>query len=124
MNPLQKGGDMSEYMYLFRGGEIPAAQRSPEKMQAHMQKWLDWIQSLSQQGQFIAGQPLQSGGQVVAGGAKVITDGPFAEGKEIVGGYLIVRAADLPEAVEMSKGCPIFEHGGSVEVRAIQPLNL
>jgi hypothetical protein len=104
MNPTQKGGDVSEYMYLFRG--------------------LDWIQSLSQQGQFIAGQPLQSGGKVVAGSARVITDGPFAEGKEIVGGYLIVRASDLPEAVEMSKGCPIFEHGGTVEVRAIQPLNL
>jgi hypothetical protein len=77
-----------------------------------------------QQGKFIAGQPLQNGGQVVAGIAKVITDGPFAEGKEIVGGYLIVRAADRPEAVEICKGCPIFEHGGIVEVRTIQPLNL
>ena len=115
---------MSEYMYLFRRGEIPAAQRSPEQMQAHMQKWLDWIQALSQHGTFIAGQPLQNDGQVVAGRAKVITDGPFAEGKEIVGGYLIVRASDLPEAVEMSQGCPIFEYGGSVEVRAIQPLHL
>jgi hypothetical protein len=124
MNPPQKGDDMHEYMYLFRGGEIPEAQRAPEKMQAHLQKWRDWIQTLSQQGQSIAGQPLQSGGQVVAGSAMVITDGPFAEGKEIVGGYLIVRASDLAEAVEMSKGCPIFEHGGSVEVRAIQPLPL
>lgn len=115
---------MSEYMYLFRGGDVPEAQRSPENMQAHMQKWLDWIRSLRQQGKFIAGQPLQNGGQVVAGIAKVITDGPFAEGKEIVGGYLIVRAADLPEAVEICKGCPIFEHGGTVEVRTIQPLNL
>jgi hypothetical protein len=124
MNPPQKGDAMSEYMYLFRGGEIPVAQRSAENMQAHLQKWRDWIQALSQQGTFITGQPLQTGGQVVAGRAKVITDGPFAEGKEIVGGYLIVRAADLAEAVEMSKGCPIFEHGGSVEVRAIQPFQL
>jgi hypothetical protein len=115
---------MSEYMYLFRGGGIPVAQRSAENMQAHLQKWRDWLQALSQQGQFIAGQPLQNEGQVVAGGAKVITDGPFAEGKEMVGGYLIVRAADLAEAVEMSKGCPIFEHGGGVEVRAIQPFPL
>ncbi len=93
---------MSEYMYLFRRGEIPEAQRSPEKMQAHMQRWLDWIQSLSQQGTFIAGQPLQNEGQVVAGSAKVITDGPFAEGKEIVGGYLIVRAS----------GTTLGAHGG------------
>jgi hypothetical protein len=124
MNPPQKGGNMSEYMYLFRRGEIPEAQRSPEQMQAHLQKWRDWIQALSQQGTFLAGQPLQNEGQVVAGRAKVITDGPFAEGKEMVGGYLIVRASDLPEAVEKSKGCPIFEYGGSVEVRAIQPFQL
>ena len=115
---------MSEYMYLFRRGEIPEAQRSAEQMQAHLQKWREWIQALSRQGQFIAGQPLQNEGQVVAGRAKVITDGPFAEGKEIVGGDILVRAAELAEAVEMSKGCPIFEHGGSVEVRAIQPFPL
>ena len=93
-------------------------------MSHRVAKWRDWIQALSQQGTFTAGQPLQNEGQVVAGRAKVITDGPFAEGKEIVGGYLIVRASDLPEAVEMSKGCPIFEYGGSVEVRAIQPFPL
>lgn len=113
---------MSEYMDLFRGGESLAAQRSPEPMPAHMQKWREWIQALSQQGTFIAGQPLQTGGQVVAGRAKVITDGPLAEGQEIVGGYLIVRASDLAAAVAMSTGCPIFAHGGRVEVRALQPL--
>jgi hypothetical protein len=54
---------------------------------------------------------------------KVITDGPFAEGKELVGGYFLVRADSLDEAARMAKDCPIFETGGSVEVRPIQVIN-
>ena len=55
---------------------------------------------------------------------KVVSDGPFAEGKEIVGGYLIVNAADLDEAAEISKGCPIFKNNGEVEVREILSMDL
>jgi hypothetical protein len=54
---------------------------------------------------------------------KVITDGPFAEGKEVVGGYFLVRAETLEQAAEMAKDCPIFESGGSVEVRLVQVVN-
>jgi hypothetical protein len=54
---------------------------------------------------------------------KVITDGPFAEGKEVVGGYFIVRAESLNQAAEIAKDCPIFESGGSVEVRSIRVIN-
>ena len=111
---------MSNFMFLFRGGETPT---SPEGMQAQKQKWMNWIQRLRNEGKYIAGDPLQGSGKVINSPRKIITDGPFAEGKEVVGGYFLVRAENLDEAVEMSKDCPIFETGGSVEVRPVQVIN-
>jgi hypothetical protein len=110
---------MSNFMFLFRGGSSPA---SPEEMQAQMQKWMTWIQRLREEGKYVAGDPLQGGGKVLTS-RKIITDGPFAEGKEIVGGYFLVRAETIDQAAEMAKDCPIFENGGSVEVRPIQVVN-
>ena len=113
---------MKEYMYLFRGGDSQRAQQSPEEMQEHIRKWNIWMKELADSGNFVAGLPLNNGGKVVQNYGNVITDGPFTEGKEIVGGYLIVRAKDLEHAVELSKKCPIFEHDGTTEVREIMPM--
>ncbi len=115
---------MSEFLYLFRGGDARDVQQSPEKMQEHMQKWMEWMGQLGQSGKLVGGKPLDPGGKVVANKGNVITDGPFAESKEIVGGYLIVNAENLEEATELSKGCPIFEHNGLVEVREIQDIGM
>ena len=111
---------MSNFMFLFRGGETPT---SPEGMQAQMQKWMAWIERLRTQGTYVAGEPLERVGKVLRSPNKVITDGPFAEGKEVVGGYFIIRAESLNQAAETAKDCPIFESGGSVEVRAIRVIN-
>src|SRR6516165_10877984 len=111
---------MSNFMFLFRGGETPA---SPEGMQSQMQKWMAWIERLRTQGTYVAGEPLERVGKVLRSPNKVITDGPFAEGKEVVGGYFIVRAESLNQAAEIAKDCPIFESGGSVEVRSIRVIN-
>ena len=117
---------MSKYMFLFRGGDASRidAQANPQEWQAHMMKWKAWMEDLAKQGKMLAGEPLDKTGKVLTGRAKKITDGPFMEGKEIVGGYLIVNADGLDEAVGISKGCPIFEHDGSVEVRMVQELNM
>jgi hypothetical protein len=88
-------------------------------MQANMGKWMAWMKDLSAKGHFKAGEPLDKQGKVVRGRNKDVTDGPYAEAKDVVGGYLVVTAKDLSEAVEMSRGCPIFETNGSVEVRPI-----
>jgi hypothetical protein len=65
---------------------------------------------------------LGAGGKLITGTKKVVTDGPYIEGKEIVGGYLICKAKNFDEAVEISRGCPILEFdNGVVEVREIQP---
>src|SRR3569832_304840 len=100
---------MEKFIYLFRGGENHAhnAQDSKAAMD-NMQQWVNWMQGLAQKGILVGGEPLQPGGKQVNGKNKEVTDGPVVEAKEIVGGYLIVNAKDINEAVEISKGCPIF----------------
>ena len=114
----------TQFLYVFRGGIDPAT-RSPEEMQKNMDAWWGWINDLRAKGHFQAGHPLQNGGKVLSGkrGQKV-TDGPFAEGKEEVGGYMLINAPDLGVATELAKGCPILiEDSGTVEVRTIQQMD-
>ena len=116
---------MKEYLFLFRGGDGKTLQQSPEKWQAHMQKWMQWMGSLSEKNKFVGAQPLNTSGKQVTGNKKVVTDGPFMEGKEMVGGYLICKADTYDEAVDLAKGCPILEFDdGIVEVREIQELKM
>jgi hypothetical protein len=94
---------------------------SPEQRQKHTEKWMAWFKELGAKGVIKEqGNPLEDAGAVVQGRDKVVTDGPFAEAKDIVGGYTVIVARDLAEAAELAKGCPILEVGGSVEVRPVQ----
>ena len=116
---------MSQYLYLYRSD--PAARReamSPERAQQSMQKWVAWMQELENKG-FLKdrGQPLENGGKVVRGQQKTVTDGPYAEAKDLVGGFTLVETPDIDKAVELSRGCPILDGGGSVEVRPIQKMD-
>lgn len=113
---------MNEYLYLFRGGDEPAPEETEEQARQHLQRWGAWVQSLADKGRFKSGSPLEVSGKTVHNHGQMITDGPFAEGKELVGGYIIVTCQDINEAVELSKECPIFYRGGSVEVRPITTL--
>jgi len=113
---------MSEFTFLFRGRDTTA---SPEQMQKTMEKWVAWFKELGAKGHIKdPGHPLEAIGKVVKGKDKIVNDGPYAEAKDIVGGYTLIEARDLDQAVEISKGCPILEVGGSVEVRPIQILNM
>ena len=113
---------MSEFVYLYRGGE---SGRSPERAQQMMQKWMAWFKELGQQGHVKdQGQPLERTGKLVKGKQKTVTDGPFAEAKDVVGGYTLIEARDLEQAVELSKGCPIFEAEGTVEVRPVMKMSM
>ncbi len=116
---------MKEYLLLFRGGDGATMQQSPEEWQAHMQKWMQWMGGLTQQGKFVGAQPLNATGKQIRGTKQVVTDGPFMEGKEMVGGYLMCKADTYDEAVEIAKGCPILEfENGIVEVREVQELKM
>lgn len=115
---------MEKFLYLIRGGDARRAKASPEAMQEHMKKWGAWMQKLAKEGKVSGGEPLQKEGKVVTGVNAVTTDGPYAEGKEIVGGYLLINAKDLDEAVEISKECPALEFDGLVEIRQVVQLNM
>ena len=109
-------------MFLYRGADRG---ESPEKMQEKMQKWTAWMNDLAAKGHIKdRGQPLERAGKVVKGKQKMVTDGPFAESKDVVGGYTLIEARDLNQAVELSKGCPIFGDDGEVEVRPVLKLSL
>lgn len=86
-----------------------------------MKKWMAWMDTLRSSGHFNGvGERLEGTGKVVRGQAKSVTDGPYAEAKDSIGGYIVVQAKDIHEAVELSKGCPLLEgDGGMVEVRPV-----
>lgn len=113
-------------MLLFRNSQVSETtyqEMSPEDMQADLDKWNNWIGGLAAQGKFVGAEALQQEGKVVSGTKHVVTDGPFVESKELVSGYLVLQAASIDEAIELSKGCPIYEIEGRVEVRPIQVFN-
>jgi hypothetical protein len=113
---------MTDFVYLYRGYERPA---SPEEMQKKTTKWMTWLKDLSDKGHIKSlGDPLQPGGKVIKGAKKQVIDGPYAEAKDMIGGYSIIVAKDIHQAVEFSLGCPIFEDGGSVEIRQIGQLEI
>ena len=112
---------MKDYLFLFRGGDM--SKLSPEEQQKDMQKWGDWIKGLAAAGKFKGGEPLGKEAKVVKGTKKVVTDGPYAESKEMIGGYLIVTAENIDEAAELAKGCPIYELNGITEVREIHHMD-
>jgi hypothetical protein len=113
---------MSDFTYLYRGRQTSA---SPEERQKHLEKWVAWFKELGTKGYLKElGHPLETTGMVVKGAQKIVTDGPFAEAKDVVGGYSVIEANDLAHAVEISRGCPILEVGGSVEVRPLQQMDM
>ena len=110
---------MKDFLYLFIGGHEAAAARSPEEMQKNMELWMAWMGSLQEAGIYKGGDPLEAECKTVAGPDRVVTDGPFAEAKEVIGGYTKVTTKDIETAVEHARGCPIYDDGGRVEVRPI-----
>jgi hypothetical protein len=111
---------MSEFTFLFRGRDTTA---SPAQMQKTMEKWVVWFKQLEGDGLLKEpGHPLEHIGKVIKGKQRIVTDGPFAEAKDVIGGYIVIEAADINHAAELAKGCPIFEVDGSVEVRPVQKI--
>jgi hypothetical protein len=110
---------MVDYLLLMRSEGNPMQELSPEKMQAHLEKWSAWMGALAKAGRLRGGNPLASGAACVRQSA--VTDGPYVEAKDVVGGFVIVACDSIAHAIETAKGCPIVELGGLIEVRETAP---
>ena len=108
-------------MLIFHGGNH-GVEQSPEQMQASMGKWMAWIEKLNKAGQYVSGEPLLPGGKMITGKKKTVTDGPYTEGKEVVGGYFVIKAANMDEAVSICDDYPGYESGGTVQVRQVMKM--
>ncbi len=113
---------MERYMLLFRGSDVYQPGQSPEALETLKQKMIEWVMELSTNGIHVASEPFQPIGKQVIGKNKTVTNGPFGEGKEIMGGCTVVLAKDFQEAVEIAKACPILESNATIEVRPIQSI--
>ena len=113
---------MAKFLFIYRGGDEGREKLTPDQMQDQMQKWGTWIREALQQGWMVdPGDALTPEGRVV-NARKVVTDGPFVESKEIVGGFSIVQADNIDAAAQHAKGCPGLLVGGKVEVRTLAGL--
>jgi hypothetical protein len=111
---------MDEFLLLFRLDILTKeAQPSPEQMQVYMKHYHDWVGGIAAQNKFMGGKGLSTEGRVLKSN-NVVTDGPFAEIKESIAGYIIIKAKDFEEAVKLAKECPMLNgEGNSVEVRKV-----
>ena len=109
------------FLLLFRNaGPDTHAHLSPDQQEQLAKGWNDWYERLAAGGKVKHGRPLGLEGRVVSGArGGQVTDGPFAETKEVVGGYFFLDVADIEEATEIAKQCPGLPLGLTVEVRPV-----
>ena len=105
-------------MLLFRGTELRKS-LSPEEMQRVSEEWMAWFRRLTEQGKAVAGNPLEREGKIVSGKDRIVSDGPFAESKEAIGGYFLLDVATMDEALAIARECPGLPYGIRVEVRPV-----
>ena len=118
-NQIMSTETKNEFILFFRGAQWDKG-LSPEQIQKAMDQFMGWFDRLREEGKLKAGQPLERTGKIVSGKkGKIVADGPFAESKEAVGGYFLLHVANLDEAVEIARQCPILEYGSTVEVRPV-----
>ena len=109
---------MKDFLLIFRRDyKTPGIQPADEALQIHLKHWQDWFRNLAAQD--LLALPIQRWdpqGLVMWPGERV-TDGPYTEMKDSIGGVITIKATDYAQAMEIAKGCPILDLGGSVEVR-------
>ena len=114
---------MAKYLLLLRDtGTYPDI--SPEAMQAVLQRYIDWTKGLATRGLLVDASKLHDGtGRVMraSGSSDAVTDGPYVEGKEVIGGYYVVQAASYEDTVALSSDCPHLDFG-SIEIRELEAM--
>ncbi len=110
---------MKDYMIIFLGADYQKMGLSPEQMQERMGKWFAWNTKMREQGVVKNGEALAPGGKRISGENRTVTDGPFVESKEVIGGYYIIHAEDYDGAIKICDDFPDYDLGGIVEVREV-----
>ena len=114
---------MKEFVMIFRNNTNGEINLSPEGLLTVSKDWQNWMTDFASRGHLSnPGARLGDEGRTVKPG-NVVTTGPYAEIKEIIGGLTIIKAESLEEATEIAKGCPALKVGGSGEVRDVIPMN-
>jgi hypothetical protein len=109
---------MKEFVMIIRLEQLPEINFSPEEMQVGMAVWEKWVDDIIARNILVSrGNRLGDDGRTIRDG-KIITNGPYVETKEIIGGYLIIRANSIDEAADIAKSAPIVG-SGSIEIRGL-----
>ena len=109
----------AEYMMILRNTDWDA-ELTTEEIAATIERYHQWFQRLSGEGVLAGGRPLFAGGRVISMESNGnVTDGPFVETKEVIGGYIVINAASLEEATEIAKTFPPLERGATIELREL-----
>jgi hypothetical protein len=113
----------AQFLLLFRHSQ-EGPDPTPEQMEQIMGKWMAWMKGMQARGEMLGVNRLQENGRVLRGpGGANLTDGPFVEAKEVVGGYVLITAPDLDAATRIARGCPGLEMSTTiVEIRQVEPL--
>lgn len=107
-------------MLLLFDREDSFNEMSPEDMEKEIGEHMKWIEKLGDH--YDSGEALLQNAKSIRGKDKIVTDGPYIESKELLGGFYIISANSLEEAAELAKGCPTLELGGSIEVREVMKM--
>ena len=116
---------MPKYMLILHDAMPVLATISPAEMQAIIEKYTAWGRRIGQAGHMAGGEKLrEEGGKHLTktGGKLVVRDGPYAEAKEVVGGFYLLNAASYDEALQLCSDCPHLDLGGRIELREVDPM--
>ena len=114
---------MKDYLLLIRGGEDRMENLSEEEKGAHMQRWGGFMEKLAKSGHLTGGLPLTADSRLLRKSGS--TDEMVQNNAgETIGGYLLMKANDYDQAIELSKDCPVFEHNGNVEIREAMHMDM
>lgn len=106
-------------MMIFLGADYGEAKLSPEQIQERMGKWFAWGNKMQEAGILKGGEALRATAKRVSGSERVVSDGPFVESKELIGGYYVVQAETADDVVKIAEDFPDYDLGGSVEIREV-----
>ena len=113
---------MNKFIYLIKA----AAHRgplSPVQMQEYLEKWFKWVNTLKGAHTIIFNEPMEPAGKQISGRYKSVSDTVLANGEDTIIGIFLIKARNLDTAIEIAKGCPIFEIDGGIEVKLIRNIN-